>query len=115
MLHDGSLLDINEKLQQMAERLMNGEVCKDVDTTKTEVEKAHALVDIANTVVSLYDVENQQRETSLKMAKVADDMGYSYVPKEIEEFDKKACKRIVNQEEFCEIENKKKLLKAQIN
>lgn len=99
------LSDMNEHLFDMAERLLNDEdVCVDAETTDREIKKAGALVNIANAVATIHQTEVQKAETEIKMFRVAEELGKTYVPE-----------KIVNQEKCRAIESKKKLLTAQIN
>lgn len=75
-----NLADMQEHLFEMAERLLDDEVCSDTEKLKSEIDKAKALVGIAGQVVNIKDVENKTKEVNIKAMQVAHNCGLLYEP-----------------------------------
>lgn len=75
-----SLTDMQEHLFEMAERLLDDEVCSDTEKLQAEINKANALVGIAGQVIQIKDVENKTKEVNIKAMQVAHNCGFLYEP-----------------------------------
>lgn len=76
-----TLDDMTEHLFEMAERLLDtDDVCNTPENTAAEIERARAMVEIAEQVISIKDVENRQKETEIKAMEVAHKCGLFYKP-----------------------------------
>lgn len=78
------LSDMNEHLFEMAERLLDDkDICIDEETTKREIEKSQALVNIADAVCSIHEVAIEKAKTEIQMFNVAEQLGKTYTPEAI--------------------------------
>ena len=75
-----TLTDMQEHLFEMAERLLDDEVCSDTEKLQAEINKANALVGIAGQVIQIKDVENKTKEVNIKAMQVAHNCGLLYEP-----------------------------------
>ena len=75
-----TLTDMQEHLFEMAERLLDDEVCSDTEKLQAEIDKANALVGIAGQVIQIKDVENKTKEVNNKAMQVAHNCGLLYEP-----------------------------------
>ena len=75
-----TLTDMQEHLFEMAERLLDDEVCSDTEKLQAEINKADALVNIAAQVVQIKDVENRQKQVNIQAMDTAHRCGLLYIP-----------------------------------
>ena len=75
-----TLTDMQEHLFEMAERLLDDEVCSDTEKLQAEINKANALVGIAGQVIQIKDVENKTKEVNIKAMQIAHNCGLLYEP-----------------------------------
>lgn len=75
-----NLIDMQEHLFEMAERLLDDEVCSDSKKLQAEIDKANDLVRIAGQVIQIKDVENKTKEVNIKAMQVAHNCGLLYEP-----------------------------------
>ena len=75
-----NLTDMEEHLFEMAERLLDDEVCSDKEKLQAEINKANALVGIAGKVIDIKDVENRIKEVNIKAMQAAHNCGLLYEP-----------------------------------
>lgn len=75
-----TLTDMQEHLFEMAERLLDDEVCSDTEKLQAEINKADALVNIAAQVVQIKDVENKQKQVNIQAMETAHKCGLLYKP-----------------------------------
>ena len=75
-----TLTDMQEHLFEMAERLLDDEVCSDTEKLQAEINKADALVNIAAQVVQIKDVENKQKQVNIQAMETAHRCGLLYKP-----------------------------------
>ncbi len=78
------LSDMTEHLFEMAERLLDDEVCSDKEHITSEVNKAQALSSLADMVVKIESVKMEQFNAQIHAMEVANKLGLSYQPKELE-------------------------------
>ena len=71
---------MQEHLFEMAERLLDDEVCYTTEKLQEEINKANALVGIAGQVIRIKDVENKTKEVNIKAMQVAHNCGLLYEP-----------------------------------
>lgn len=74
------LQDMNNHLFEMAERLLDDDLCKDNESIQREIDRANALANIADQVSKLRDTQIKEVETSIKAMAAAKDLGYIYEP-----------------------------------
>lgn len=75
-----TLADMQEHLFEMAERLLDDEVCSNREQIASEIDKANALVNIAAQVVQIKDVENRQKQVNIQAMETAHKCGLLYKP-----------------------------------
>lgn len=75
-----TLTDMQEHLFEMAERLLDDEVCSDTEKLQAEINKANALAGIAGQVIQIKDVENKTKEVNIKAMRAAHSCGLLYEP-----------------------------------
>lgn len=78
------LSDMTEHLFEMAERLLDDEICSDNEHIASEVNKAQALSSLADMVVKIESVKTEQFNSQIHAMEVANKLGLSYQPKELE-------------------------------
>lgn len=78
------LSDMTEHLFEMAERLLDDEVCSDKEHIASEVNKAQAMAGLADMVVKIESVKMEQFNSQIHAMEVANKLGLSYQPKELE-------------------------------
>lgn len=82
------LSDMTEHLFEMAERLLDDEVCSDKEHIASEVNKAQAMAGLADMVVKIEATKMEQFNSQIHAMEVANKLGLSYQPKELEFKDK---------------------------
>ena len=82
------LSDMTEHLFEMAERLLDDEVCSDKEHIASEVNKAQAMAGLADMVVKIETTKMEQFNSQIHAMEVANKLGLSYQPKELEFKDK---------------------------
>lgn len=82
MMNDSKLSAMSDNLFVMADKLMKGDI-NNPDEIKMDIDKANAIVNIANTVIGLQQMELSKAEMEIKMCKVADHMCLKYVPSQL--------------------------------
>lgn len=75
-----TLTDMQEHLFEMAERLLDDEICYNSEKLQAEIDKANALVGIAGQVIQIKDVENKTKEVNIKAMQIAHNCGLLYEP-----------------------------------
>lgn len=75
-----TLTDMQEHLFEMAERLLDDEVCSDREKLQSEIDKANAIVGIAGQVIQIKDVENRQKQVNIQAMETAHKCGLMYKP-----------------------------------
>lgn len=72
------LQDMADCLFIVADRLLDDNVCKDEESTKSEVTKAHALAEVAHQTAELKEMHLREIEVNLKALKQAEELGYTF-------------------------------------
>ena len=75
---------MTEHLFEMAERLLDDEVCSDKEHIASEVNKAQAMAELADMVVKIETTKMEQFNSQIHAMEVANKLGLSYQPKEVE-------------------------------
>lgn len=75
-----TLTDMQEHLFEMAERLLDDEICYNSEKLQAEIDKANALAGIAGQVIQIKDVENKTKEVNIKAMQIAHNCGLLYEP-----------------------------------